>query len=677
MAESAWLGLGAEAGAVEEALALTNAAQVRALTSEQAARHLPVRLRGVVLLVSDGANLTVADETAGIFVEAKPDSLPGYRRGQLTEVEGVTDPGKFAPVVKLRSTRLVGEGRIPEPRPVTLDELLTGRLDAQWVEVSGLVHSSHAQPTASDTNGWEVALSTGGGQLMVQMSQAQGEAVLADSEVRLRGICFYQFNKARQLLKPILTVPPGEEVVVKTPAPADPYAVPAHAVASLMQFSLEGASGRRVRVRGVVMHSEPGEGFWIRDGVRGLHVRSQGRERLEIGTVVDALGFPGQGEYSPVLEDAVFRKCGTAPAPVPVFLEGSARALDHDGDLVELEAVIELQKLALDGCRLTLADGASTFAALLRLRDGLSAPANWRPGSRVRVAGICSVMPGEGQVVTGTVEPREFRILLRSTGDLRLLELPPWWTTQHLAWLLGIIVAGFLLVVAGVTWLGRQRLRKLSMERLKAEAEFSAVWHERNRIARELHDTLAQGLGAISVHLELIKSDLEGDAKIREQVEKVRLLARASMADVRKSIWNMRSQVLENGDLAAALAGILETLAKGNGLKSEIRVLGRSRRLAPVTENNLLRIGQEAIANAVKHARAGRIDVVLEFGKRELRLTVRDDGGGVDLAHPPAGGGGFGLVGMRERAAQLHGELSMASKPGQGTVVTMTLPLPG
>jgi signal transduction histidine kinase len=196
-------------------------------------------------------------------------------------------------------------------------------------------------------------------------------------------------------------------------------------------------------------------------------------------------------------------------------------------------------------------------------------------------------------------------------------------------------------------------------------------------MARELHDTLAQGLGAISVHLELIKSDLEGDAKIREQVEKVRLLARASMADVRKSIWNMRSQVLETGDLAAALAGILETLAKGNGLKSEMRVLGRSRRLAPVTENNLLRIGQEAIANAVKHARAGRIEVVLEFGERELRLTVRDDGGGFDLAHPSAGGGGFGLVGMRERAAQLHGELSMVSKPGQGTVVTMTLPLPG
>jgi signal transduction histidine kinase len=94
-----------------------------------------------------------------------------------------------------------------------------------------------------------------------------------------------------------------------------------------------------------------------------------------------------------------------------------------------------------------------------------------------------------------------------------------------------------------------------------------------------------------------------------------------------------------------------------------------------VVENNLLRIGQEAIANAVKHAQAKRIEVVLKFERRQFELCVSDDGHGFDPSHPPASEGGFGLVGMRERAVELHSELNMSSAPEKGCVVKLTMPL--
>jgi signal transduction histidine kinase len=93
-----------------------------------------------------------------------------------------------------------------------------------------------------------------------------------------------------------------------------------------------------------------------------------------------------------------------------------------------------------------------------------------------------------------------------------------------------------------------------------------------------------------------------------------------------------------------------------------------------VTENNLLRIGQEAIVNAVRHARCGRIEVTLAFGERQVALSVHDDGQGFDPEHPPRSEGGFGLAGMRERAEQMHGEFHVISALGKGTMVRVTVP---
>ena len=664
----------AQAPAVDSPVILTNAAQVRALTPAEASKRLPVRIRGVVLNKEGGgrsAFFSIVDGNVGIYCQLSAGLAAKFARGDLIEVEGVSNPGKFAPYLDAHAVRNLGKGMIPEPRVVNRDELLSGQLDAQWIEVAGVVRRVKSVGNDLDL---EVDLETGGGRMLVHVSGGR-RAIPVDSTVRLRGICYYQFNKTRQALSPYLSVPAANLVFVSALATTNLDTLPVCSVENLMQFSPVQSYVHRVRVRGAVIHSQPGEDFWIRDGGRGLHVVCDGPEPLAVGAEVDVFGFLSRGEYGPMVEDAVFRKTGkTLPVP-PIHLLKAAEALDHDADLVECAAVIQEQWSALDGCRLKLSDGTTEFSAVLRLTNHNAFPPHWLPGARVRVAGICAVSFLTKPLDPGTLEPQHFQILLRSPADVVVLQPPSWWTSGHVAWLLGAAALMLLLAVAIIVGIGRRHLREQAIERMKSEAEFSAVMNERNRMAREFHDTLAQGLGAISLQLEVAKRQLPAESNAQKPLAEAGIQTRASLDEVRSAIWNMRSQVLETGDLASALNGVLHALTDRNQLQAELKVIGDPKRFAPVVENNLLRIGQEAIANAVKHAQAKRIEVVLKFAERQFELCVSDDGRGFDPSHPPASEGGLGLVGMRERVTELNGELNVSSAPGKGSIVKLTMPL--
>lgn len=653
---------------------LTNAAQVRALTPAEALKRVQIRIRGVVVEKDTAEQFSIIDDTAGLYAEISARKVSGFEhfeRGDLIEVEGVSNPGKFAPYLDVWSVRRLGTGKIPAPQVASRDDLLSGRMDAQWIEVSGVVR--RADPVSQGLN-LEVNLENGGGRMLVHASGSR-RTIPVDSTVRLRGVCFYQFNNTRQALRPYLSIPAGEPIFVSAPAATNLEALPARSVESLMQFDPGQSYAHRVRVRGVVIHSQPGEGFWIRGGGRGLHVVCDETEPLKVGAEADVFGFLGRGEYGPLVEDAIFRKTGKTLSVSPIHLNKAAEALNHDSDLVECEAVIQEQWLALDGCRLKLSDGAAEFSAVLRLTNHNGFPPHWLPGARVRVAGICAVSFLTEPLTPGALEPQQFQILLRSPADVVVLQLPSWWTSEHVAWLLGAAALMLVLAAGIIVWISRRHLREQAIERMKSEAEFSAVLNERNRMARELHDTIAQGLGAISLQLEVAKRQLPADSNAQKPLAEAGSQTRASLDEVRSTVWNMRSQVLETGDLASALKGVLHALTDHNHLQSELRLVGEPRRFAPVVENNLLRIGQEAIANAVKHAQAKRIEVVLKFEKRQFELCVSDDGRGFAPSHPPASEGGFGLVGMQERAAELRGELNVSSTPGKGCVVKLTMPL--
>jgi signal transduction histidine kinase/ligand-binding sensor domain-containing protein len=207
---------------------------------------------------------------------------------------------------------------------------------------------------------------------------------------------------------------------------------------------------------------------------------------------------------------------------------------------------------------------------------------------------------------------------------------------------------------------------------------YAAVLQERNRIAREIHDNLAQEILGISVQLEIVARTMASapDAA-RKHLDRARALVRSSVAEARRYVWDLRSQSLDERDLPAALAEMTRRLTAEGGVQTQFSVGGTFRPLPPQVENNLLRIGQEAVGNAVRHAQAKNLSVSLDFGAREVRLEVKDDGRGFDPAAYNDGGRGghFGLVGMRERAEQMGGTAAVNSAPGAGTEVTVRVPI--
>jgi len=203
------------------------------------------------------------------------------------------------------------------------------------------------------------------------------------------------------------------------------------------------------------------------------------------------------------------------------------------------------------------------------------------------------------------------------------------------------------------------------------ESQFNAVLAERNRIAREIHDTLAQGFVAVSVQLEVVARMLSTSADAaREHLEQARALTRECLAEARSSIWNLRSQEPAQHDLASALTQAAERIAANSDVKARVQVSGTFRPIDSRIEAEILRIGQEAITNVVRHAQARNANITLLFKDKLLRMTIKDDGQGFE-ADPTElmQNGHFGLAGMRERAEQIGARLTVNSTRNEGTEV--------
>jgi PAS domain S-box-containing protein len=212
------------------------------------------------------------------------------------------------------------------------------------------------------------------------------------------------------------------------------------------------------------------------------------------------------------------------------------------------------------------------------------------------------------------------------------------------------------------------------MERLAEQGRRAAVLEERNRMAREIHDTLAQGFTAIALQLETARISLDrGRGDVRDIIAKTRDLARQNLAEARRSVWALKPQLLEDGGLPDAFRGALATVTRGTSVAARFELHGSPRNLPEEVEQDTLRIGIEAATNSVKHSGASTVHVDLTYGARELRLKVRDNGAGFDMERVTDGS--FGMTSMRQRAVRLGGKIEIVSAPGKGTELELKYPL--
>ncbi len=662
---------------------LTTAAQIRALTPEEAAQQRPIHLRGCFIL-SETYAFSIQDETDGIFIFSDAENLLSFKRGDLVEVIGVTNPGDYAPCVSATEIRLIGKTTPPSPIETRIAELYTGQMDAKWVEISGIVRSvellpsTFRQPSHDGTHNLytKLKLADDQSQVIVELQEVLEPSEYLDAKVRLVGICFYLHNSNRQFVRPIVHTPIGMIPEVLSPPSHDSINSTPRPASSLFTFDHTGGNpGHRVHVRGTVIHQRLGKAIWIRDETQSLQVRSAQQEKLSPGDIVDVLGFPELGTYSPVLQDSEFRKLDHQAPPTPVVLEDIRMISRHNSDLVQLKAkLVEIQRYP-ESIELTLEGLGTTVRASLLTADGQLALPQWLPGSIVELSGIATVGEGETVPLNGLWWSESLHVLLRSPDDLAIITPAPWWTPQRIAYALAAVLALAIATIAIVVLLSRQRLREQKQQRAMAESEFSAIINERNRVAREIHDTLAQNIGAISVQLELVRPDARNlNESAQRHIQTAHKLARTALADARDSIWNMRSQVLEKYDLGGAIERVATQLTENTGIAIHVKQVGANRRLPPVIENNLLRVGQEAVTNACRHASPKNIHVQISYRKRRVELIVTDDGTGFEIDKVPAETNcSFGLVGIRERVELLGGEVEIQSAPGQGTRIRVDI----
>jgi signal transduction histidine kinase len=637
---------------------LTKISQIRHLTTEQAGLGYPVKIRGVITNDVPSPEFVIQDSASGIYVLGNKSFV--HRLGDVVELEGVTEAGGFAPVVREKNLRILGKGPLPKARLYSLGELSAGQMDSQWVKLKGVVHSVSIDQTSWHEPALDMNLSANGGQFKVRVpifSSQVDPSSWVGHEVAIEGVCGSLSNVWRQLVGLMLYVPRLSFIKIEGK-------VKEASVSALLRFSPDSATSERVRVQGVVSYQERGKAVYLQSSGRGLRVLSQQDTVLEPGDLVEALGFPVLGESEPVLEDATLRRLGHQEPPIPVELEVKPPFERYDGALVVANAILLDTRMQQDGLNLLLELNGFSFNALLPNGSAterlLAIPAK----SQLRVTGVCLVRNGGPWHY-----PKSFQILVRSPEEIAVTHTPSWWNVRHSLWLLAVLAA---VLFGALAWLVVLR-GKLStqVELYRQKLRGGAILEERNRIARELHDTLEQDMAGITMQLDLAADCFEKSAPIAQRaIETARNMSRHSMMEARRSVWDLRCHLLENGDLVYALKQVAELLSRRDGIKIDVQVCGVPSRLTPSLELNLLRIGQEAMTNAVKHAHAGNIVLELRYEPGSVQLRVSDDGIGF-VPSESSLSNHFGLLDMRERAQAIGSEIQIASGEGSGTRIEL------
>jgi signal transduction histidine kinase len=640
---------------------LTRADQVRRLTVEEAAKGYRVHIRGVVTDDVPAPDFFVQDSTAGVYVEGNHTLNLAHHLGDLVEVDGITGPGRYAPVIREENFRIIGKGKLPDARLYQFSELADGQQDSQWVKVRGIVRSVSIDRTSWREVTLALTVASGGGQFKVRVpiTHEQDFSSYVDSEVLFEGVCGSLFNGERQLVGLLFYVPRLSFLQIENAASEVPFS-------ALLRFSPGQGTRHRVRVRGVVGFQQLGESLFLVNQGRGLRVLTQQATPLQVGDVVDAIGFPAVGESAPVLEDAAFHLVRHDAPPTPIQFDSNTPWEQYDSTVVTLRAHLVHRQAQPRGLTMVLQQGDILFDATLPAGANADALLTVPLNSQVSVTGVCLVRSGGLWRV-----PESFRLLLRSSQDVVVLRTPSWWDMRHTLWLVGIMAGILLILIAWVVVLGRRLREQMALFRQKLRS--SAVLEERNRIARELHDTVEQELTGITMQLDLAVDCFQQAPSVAHQaLETARNMSRHSMVDARRSVWDLRCHFLENGDLVSALKNVVASLNLRDTVRVE--VTGNPVRLPSPMEMNLLRIGQEAVGNAARHGNAQNIVIALTYGTGNIRLSVQDDGRGFDTAQT-ASTGHFGLLDMRERARCLGCDLQIDSHPGQGTAITVEVPI--
>ncbi|MDI1313907.1 sensor histidine kinase [Prosthecobacter sp.] len=656
---------------------LSRAIDIRMLPYERSLEKLPVDLTATVGFVENGGTVFVQDDTAGTHLHFRP-ARNDLRVGDHLRIQGTTTAGLYFPGVDVAQLKILGHDAPPMAVPASYDDLATGRFHYQRVIVEGLGRTL----TPLDENRSLLRLAIGSRVLEVRIDAPLETApALIDARLRITALAAGGINDRRQLVFPYIRVTDWKDVVITKAAPAL-AALPITSVVTLLQFGAADEPHHRARIRGTVLAAYPDGRVFLRDATPppppretpkdaqpeppqspSIAIRLTTPVNLTPGQHAEIIGFPIMAGFSASLADA--HVLATEPDAPPVAAVVSLKEFQdgsHDADLVHLSTPAVLNDFfrSADGFELRLTSQGTPLRAFLIQSD--------RPeldiGTSVELTGICLVESSTDKGFRSQAERAS--LLLRSTEDIQVIHSAPFWTAGRLV-IASSILAG--LVLLAFIWIAAQR-RQISI--LSNRIVQQATLDERQRIAREFHDTLEQELTGLSLRLDAATTRPLED-KARTLIETSRSLVSRIQSEARNLVADLRDTE-QPPELASALREIqLRMPPNAPALQLDLHPIPP---IPGPVSHHLRMIAQEAITNALKHAQATVLTLHLSATAEALTLRLTDNGQGLAASTATTGQPGhFGCMGIRERCRKINASVDWQSQPKQGTIITVLLPL--
>ena len=521
-------------GASRPLATLTTAHQAHNLNAAEARKGHPIHFRAQITYYDrymDPRMIVtfVHDATGAMFVSVPPNTPEELPPGTLVDLQGTSGMGEFAPIIlSPRVATLKTTRPLPDAPQVGLMRLLTGEEDGQWVKVEGIVHSVFQKEHEVT-----LQLTMRDGLLPINVPRQPGVSLedLVDARVSIRANAAPLFNPEGQMIGVRLFCPGRETIQVLEAGPPDILASPVRRTADLFQYGSVTPLVRRVHVRGQVTLAWPGSLLCIRDATRGLCARSTQLTPVTLGEWVDLAGFPEISDDVPSLGDAVFREVPAAaqrpPTLVPplIVTAEQAQSSKHDSEVVQMEGRLLGRNVATADTSLMLNSGGVVYSVVLPQTSSDEVSAGWKEGSLLRVTGICAVQIDAQRTARegGAAKTKAFRLLLRSSKDVVVLQRPSWWTPAHTVPILTVGLTITLTVLVWVAVLSRRLKQKTQLIGESEERFRHIAQHDfltdlptrmllRERIDAAIEKTRATGKGLALLMLDLDKFKQINDA---------------------------------------------------------------------------------------------------------------------------------------------------------------------
>jgi signal transduction histidine kinase len=638
---------------------LRSISDIRKMTYEESRLAPPVSLR-VIVISHHADGFDGQDNSGGLFFEIPPAQLPSI--GEELTVTGNVTGGFYGPYVIV--DQVEKHGSKPPPRPLNFrpDFVQTGLGDHRWIEIEGLIVDVKFEEGKRRGSG---LLVTGQSDLVIRFRNAAEDFDVArigkmvGSWVRLRGSGAPLFNDQRQRIGSDIICSRHQFVeVIEQTGESEPVRLD-----EIGRWDSSRTRQALVETSGTVTLVESSSTFVVQSGPYGARINSLSPAGVAVGDVINLTGLAETDGYFVGLR---YAKIAAADGPgdsVEPIADSDPLSREHAFQLVTLSG-----RLIEKGRNLI---NLQVNEALVPVSMPAGISATLPPeGSELNLRGVKLVAADErGEV-------RSVLIAVRDRADISVLAVPSWWTPARYWMAILILAAGALLFLTWLLALNRRVKKQTAL--IAEQIESNATLEERNRIARELHDTLSQGFSGVGYQLASVSNHLATDPdKARKKLDAARQMVEHSLAEARDSLIGLRvpagaeSLDFPNATLAAAKTRCEEAEVD---FEAEREGWTEGSKLPPETAYACHRIVLEAVTNALRHSGAARVRVSLAAAAGRARITVADDGRGFSTSDR-APEGHFGLQGMRERAQQLGAALAVRSAPGQGTSVELSLNL--